>query len=342
MAIKIKEEKKVKNGKKWLHLVKVCNDGKTDKKVVVTSWPYDANGAKIGKQKNRPELTRTIKAGKCDWFVFEFSTEPKKSYTDVYDADLYDPEKQTGGMLDYTVNQTINAIKLAMSPSRDGNYLIKTELPYPNRFAYTEEPMEFYLESVSGVPADWQYEMLYPQLGETFTLQPFDREFPAILRLKAPQNMEEGTVLTVRIVQRINGMNNEPCYVMRHNLVLAVDETGPEVASEYISQPEEGTIQVQAKAEDLVTGVKEVLARYSLNGGNTWSEHQLTAPLEAYLQDGPNPTQFSGEIGPFRENESVLIQVTAMDDVGNISQTEPVALSLSKTAPSRLDPNNPC
>lgn len=325
-SIKIKKEKKVKDGKQWLHMVKVCNEGTKDKEVVVTSWPYDTKMKKIGKKKDRPEQTRVIKAGKCEWFVFEFKSEPGKTYTDVYDKDRYDPEKQKGGLLDYTILDDLVAQKLSKSDSGNGNYIVTTPLPYPNRFAYTEEPMEFYIESVTGIPDDWSWELLQPKLGETFVLQPNDREFPAVLSLKAPQNFEEGLVIRPRILQRIVDKPNEPNFVMRHNLFLAVDESGPTLEAQYNPNPENGEIQVHAFAEDQVTGVREVRVRYSEDEGNTWAEKDLSAPFEAYMKDGPNPNEFSGTICRCQNSNSIMVQIIATDEAGNSSETEPVLL----------------
>ena len=333
----IKTEKTFEDDGKWIHVVKICNPTADDKKVVIIDNPYDKDHHKIitkdPNKDNIPQQTRTIKAGKCEWFVFELPTKPTGKYTDVYDAARYKDSSHSDGFIDGSLGELSMRV-LKDTGQGDGEYVVLAPMPYPRRLSHLDEPLSFYVSSITGVPEGWSATLLRPESGSLFQLASRDREHLAALLIKVPIPVPEGTTAVLEIEHRVAGMSDDIRYVMRQSIPIGFDHTAPSIAPRYTL--EGGTaIAVEAEVADSVSGLDRIRVHFSTDGGRTFAEKQLRAPLKSYESDA-DPTLFRATVGPFCAQQLVLLKVSAEDNGGNRAVSEPHTILISPEPPPPL------
>lgn len=299
-------------GGKWKITVKVCNGYNVEKAVEVRQNPYMApDGVKLYRSHEVPVTAITIPAESCQEVSWEYDAEPIRSYTDASfpgTSPLYEDGEET----DFKKKDA------SVKESSSAYLIVPIQTPYPWRLYYLNGPNQtatFVVQSVSGLPAGWSAEVLYPGLNVEFQRTDPDRCSEGVLRVVRPMNTPEGTVVTVAVLQRVVGQPDEPVYRFESQYFLVADTTPPTVVSQSLTPNYPAkTILATVVATDPVSDVLSVEARFSTNGGATWASRSLLAPAsEVYATQ----RSYSGTLGPFCSGQTVAVEAVVTDNLLN-------------------------
>lgn len=313
-AERVQEVDNADGSKGWQVVSEICNDGAAAVNVIVTQWPYDADGKKINPKQER---AYTIPAGQCITVAFSVphDRKPAKSYTDVY----VNNGGQKGDLLDGEINPlTPVDVKKTTTGQGTSHRTLRFHAPLPQRIVEANGSGwvgEFSLDAPTGVPAGWIATPLDPVVGEPFTVMTEDRERHGALRVVTGPEVAEGTNVHLGLVQRVVGAPATPVNTLAQDVWLVADSTAPIIdVDTRVANPVARTIDVTGHAYDNVSGVGTYAIRWTADNGATWMESALFAPKEPNAEIDP---EMEATIGPFCPGQTVRTKLVVSDGVGN-------------------------
>jgi hypothetical protein len=255
-----------KTGQKWYIVHEVCNTGEQATTVVVTEWPWDADGNKIGDEAK--SKTVTIPAGECVKVAFDYPsyTHPRTMYSDIWWPGATwreggsspfqgDPGYGRQGEVPHDVPnkpkdpkwKTLRPLVGAGYAHVDGRarftspvLLMPTDgrpeaiilypTPYPMRLFthWGAHGAIFKISSITGIPRGWECDALYPRQGVPFVVPPGELSRQGALRLVAPTKAGAVQECNLRVHQDVVGASQRTPFRHTTEIPVIVLETQSE------------------------------------------------------------------------------------------------------------------
>jgi|GEM_PF-4835546 len=121
------------------------------------------------------------------------------------------------------------------SVGRNRDVIYSFPTPYPMRLLNFWGPRkcQFVIESITGIPKGWEAELLYPRLGQAFSVEPGDTAAKGVLRIVRPASVQPGTEIAFTIHQRVVGvLGDDPVYGFEvSGIVVVLPDFGPSMPS---------------------------------------------------------------------------------------------------------------
>jgi hypothetical protein len=179
----------------------------------------------------------------------------------------------------------------------------------------TDRPLalRWYLD-MSPLPKGWEMEAR-PAPGNAMTLAP-NQSIQGNIIVRTPREIIEGD----RVEIRMSGINVDNEIITQTEWHLVNDNDPPEIISPSIVATQDGSIELELTAHDILSGIYEasgVKGEYSTDGGATYSTRVISYVYGSFV----NPTLFKTKLGPFAENAEVQVTLSVMDTAGNVERT---------------------
>lgn len=299
----------------WEQTIQICvKDGgaaTADKTVWVTSFPWDDKHNKIGKR--RFDSLDFKKGDKCKSVTFEFSTEPKQAYTDLYGG------RNADGTFTDWIEWNVKVFAMIPVPGDQvGHSVVATVLPLAYPYGLEQQnlgAMSFQVRSILGA-APWVVDSIYPAEGDVFTLQPAEKSVPLIVRVSNPVAVAEG--YRKDIVIEVEPLDyDDPIAVATYTLRIVKDTTAPEaIAVPPVINHATGIATFSWTISDTVSGLRTPSLRFSLDGGATWTSRFMDVAGAVYNGDVLTSGTFSTAVA-FCTATSIEYELVASDEVYN-------------------------